>query len=658
MSQEIQQLKRIIGRGCWCGIGNWRGIVGWCVLAILSMVLGVQAQGEVSVVEAMPSGGVEEQVAIRKRVLILYTHRQFSPINTQWHSGIVEAVRGGYDGPVDFEVEYVDPVLQSDREFINAWSNLLQARYGKSQPDVIMPVYFPAFIFLIANRETFFPDCPIVFCAVPTGFAKTQSAHSKVTGVGIPLNLGESLEATRRVIPDLKRIVLLSGISSMDDWMRRVTMSYHQEHFEGVDLVDLQGAPVEHARRYLAGLEKGTAVMMLSFEADRKGNRYTTEEYLESVVDASSVPIFSCSDTLLGQGILGGALASPIEQGVIAGRMVARILRGESADSIPEVFDLQTRSVFDAQVMERYGIKESQLPKGSEVINRKPTVWSQYGKYLAAGLTALLLQSAIIVSLLVNRLRRIRAENESRSLAGRILTAVEDERRYLARELHDDVSQRLAAATIETGTLENRMQGSAISELQDWRGSLGKLKKHLIGICDDLHRLSHRMHPSVLDDFGLPDALRTECKELSERSGIPIEYVGPTSFEAIPKEVSLCLYRIAQESLWNAVKYSASERIFVQLTADSEFVYLEIRDNGVGFDPGAEELRKGLGLASMRERVRLVGGTIKIEASPGNGVEIAVIIPVPEHSLVRSMESVTPRPMLIKVDKADSKEYS
>jgi signal transduction histidine kinase len=597
-------------------------------------------------------------VAIRKRVLILYTHRQFSPINTQWHSGIVESVKRGYDGPVDFEVEYIDPVLQTEKDFLNAWSSLLQARYGKSQPDVIMPVYFPAFTFLIANRAAFFPDCPIVFCAVPTGFAKSQAAHAHVTGVGIPLHFGESLEATRQVIPGLKKVVILSGTSSLDDWMRRVAFRYHQEHFEGVELVDLQGAPVEHARRYLSGLEKGSAVMMLSFEADRQGNRYTTEEYLESVADASTVPIFSFSDTLLGHGTIGGTMSSPLEQGVIAGRMVARILRGESADSIPEAFDLETRSVFDAQVMDRYGIKESQLPEGARVINRKPTVWSQYGKYLAVGLAAILLQSAIIVSLLVNRVRRIRAENESRSLAGRILTAIEDERRYLARELHDDVSQRLAAVTIETGTLENRMQGDTVSELKDWRGSLGKVKKHLIGICDDLHRLSHRMHPAVLDDFGLPDALRTECKELSDRSGIPVEYIGPASIEEIPKEVSLCLYRIAQEALWNAAKYSASDRIFVQLTSDSEFIYLEIRDNGVGFDPGAEELRKGLGLASMRERVRLVEGTIKIETSPGNGVVIAVIIPVPEHSLVRSMESATPRPMLMKVDKADNDRFS
>lgn len=637
-----------------------RRIAAWLFMALL-VLSGVVVRGEKGVCaeclvqEQKPE---HEPVAIRKRVLILYTHRQFSPINTQWHAGIVEAVKRSYDGPVDFEVEYVDPVMETDREFINGWASLLKARYGRSQPDVIMPVYFPAFIFLIANRETFFPDCPIVFCAVPTGFAKSQSTKSNITGVGIPLDIGESLEAIRQVIPDVNRVVLLSGTSNLDDWMRRVATRYHHEHFEGIDLIDLQGAPVEHARRYLSGLDKKSAVMLLSFEADRSGNRYTTEEYLKAIADASPVPIFSCSDTVLGQGIIGGALASPIEQGVIAGEMVARILRGESADSIEENFDIKIRRVFDAQVMERFGIKESQLPLGSEVINRKPSIWSQYGKYLAAGLAAFLVQFAIIVSLLVNRLRRIRAESEARSLAGRILTAIEDERRYLARELHDDVSQRLAAATIETGTLENRVHSNSQLERVDLQGSLVKLKKHLIGICDDLHRLSHRMHPAVLDDFGLPDALRTECKELSERSGIPIEYIGPASFEAIPKEVSLCLYRIGQEALWNAVKYSASDRIMVQLTSDSEFVYLEIKDNGVGFDPGSAELRKGLGLASMRERVRLVGGSIKIDASPGNGVVIAVIIPVPEHSPVNPLEVATPRPLLITVDRTKNEENS
>ena len=565
-----------------------------------------------------------------KRVLILYTHRQFSPVNSQWHTGIIEAVRKGYSGPVDFEVEYIDPVLKSDRQYLSAWVKLLQVRYSNRKPDVIVPVYFPAFTFLIANRTDLFEKCPIVFCAVPTGFAKSQSVQPQVTGVGMPLEVDGILDTLRAVNPEMKQLVLLSGMSAMDDWFRRMVMQNAKEKWSDIGQIDLQGAPVEHASRYLSGLDKKSSVLLLSVDVDRNGNRYTTGDYLEQIADDSPVPIFGCSDSVLGHGILGGELSSPSEQGAIAGGLVARILNGESADDIPEVLDRTTRKVFDAQVMERYGISQSRLPKGSQVVNRRPTIWSQYGKYLAVGLAALFAQSAIIVSLLVNRYRRIRAENDARALAGQILTAVEDERSYLARELHDDLSQRLAAVTIETGALVNRVEGGKGVEVDEFTGALGKVKGQLIGICDDLHRMSHRMHPSVLDDFGLPDALRTECVELSARSGIPIDYIGPIDFEEIPKEMSLCLYRIAQEALWNAVKYSSSDRIYVQLTSDSEFVYMEIKDNGVGFDLNAKSPKKGLGLASMRERVRLVGGTIKLQASPGAGVSIAVIVPVPE----------------------------
>ncbi len=565
-----------------------------------------------------------------KRVLILYTHRQFSPVNSQWHTGIIEAVRKGYSGPVDFEVEYIDPVLKSDRQYLSAWVKLLQVRYSNRKPDVIVPVYFPAFSFLIANRAGLFEKCPIVFCAVPTGFAKSQSVQPQVTGVGMPLEVDGILDTLRAVNPEMKQLVLLSGMSAMDDWFRRMVMQNAKEKWSDIGQIDLQGAPVEHASRYLSGLDKKSSVLLLSVDVDRNGNRYTTGDYLEQIADDSPVPIFGCSDSVLGHGILGGELSSPSEQGAIAGGLVARILNGESADDIPEVLDRTTRKVFDAQVMERYGISQSRLPKGSQVVNRRPTIWSQYGKYLAVGLAALFAQSAIIVSLLVNRYRRIRAENDARALAGQILTAVEDERSYLARELHDDLSQRLAAVTIETGALVNRVEGGKGVEVDEFTGALGKVKGQLIGICDDLHRMSHRMHPSVLDDFGLPDALRTECVELSARSGIPIDYIGPIDFEEIPKEMSLCLYRIAQEALWNAVKYSSSDRIYVQLTSDSEFVYMEIKDNGVGFDLNAKSPKKGLGLASMRERVRLVGGTFKLQASPGAGVSIAVIVPVPE----------------------------
>ena len=612
-------------------------------LRICCLLVGIQSLGGPRVCGMDEPQASPTSVVPQKRVLILYTNRQFSPANSQWHTGITEAVRKGYSEPVDFDVEYIDPVWKADRQYFLAWVNLLRMRYSDREPDAIVPVHFPAFTFLLANRMVLFQECPIVFCAVPMGFAKSQSFQPQVTGVGIPVETDGILDAVREVTPEMKQLVLLSGNSTLDDWFRRVIMARAKEKWPDIEQIDLQGASVEQARLYLSGLDKKSGVLLLSVDVDRDGIRHSTEEYLQQVADGSPVPIFGCSDLVLGKGILGGDLSLPMEQGAIAGGLVARILNGESAEEIPEVFDRTTRKVFDAQVMERYGIKESRLPKGSQVVNRRPTIWGQYGKYLAVGLAAFFAQSAIIVSLLVNRYRRIRAEKEARALAGQILTAVEDERSYLARELHDDLSQRLAAVTIETGALVNRVEGGKGVERDEFTGALGRVKGQLISICDDLHRMSHRMHPSVLDDFGLPDALKTECFELSARSGIPIDYVGPTDFEEIPKEMALCLYRIAQEALWNAVKYSSSDRIHVQLTSDSEFVYLEIKDNGVGFDPNAKSPEKGLGLASMRERVRLVGGTIKLQASPGAGVSIAVIVPVPEDDMMNVPTSDFPR---------------
>ena len=119
----------------------------------------------------------------------------------------------------------------------------------------------------------------------------------------------------------------------------------------------------------------------------------------------------------------------------------------------------------------------------------------------------------------MNRSRRIRAEREAQELSGKILTAQEDERRYVAREMHDDLSQRLAASAIAAGNLERKFPTPSES-----RDALGSLKDSLIAICDDMHRLSRQIHPAILDDFGLEDALRAECDRIREKDGVEVEF--------------------------------------------------------------------------------------------------------------------------------------
>jgi signal transduction histidine kinase len=363
---------------------------------------------------------------------------------------------------------------------------------------------------------------------------------------------------------------------------------------------------------------------MLTYEEDSVGMNYSTAEIIEQISAESSVPVYGLYDTLLGHGIVGGSLQSAESQGKLAGGLAVRVLKGERPEDMPIVGLDTVQKMFDARQLRRLNISSTAfLPV--RTCYREPTFWEQFGRYVLFGATAILVQSLIIAALLVNRSRRVRAEREARDLAGKILTAQEDERRYLAREMHDDLSQRLAASAIEAGNLEQRFQESPESH-----AALGSLKKNLIAICDDVHRLSRQIHPAILDDFGLADALHSECDRFADRERVAVEFRSGELPANLPKEVALCLYRIAQEALWNAAKYAHSERVTVELNADPEFVHLEIRDFGRGFDPLQVSDRQGLGLASMKERARLVRGTINIDSAPGKGAKITVQVPVPE----------------------------
>jgi signal transduction histidine kinase len=193
--------------------------------------------------------------------------------------------------------------------------------------------------------------------------------------------------------------------------------------------------------------------------------------------------------------------------------------------------------------------------------------------------------------------------------------------------MHDDLSQRLAASAIEAGNLEQKFRESPESFK-----ALGLLKDNLIAICDDVHRLSRQIHPAILDDFGLADALHSECDRHRDREGISVEFLCGDLPQNIPKDIALCLYRIAQEAFWNAAKYAHSDRMVVELNSDPEFIHLEVRDFGCGFDSSQVSAQNGLGLASMKERARLLRGTISILSAPGDGVTISVQVPFPEQA--------------------------
>jgi PAS domain S-box-containing protein len=221
---------------------------------------------------------------------------------------------------------------------------------------------------------------------------------------------------------------------------------------------------------------------------------------------------------------------------------------------------------------------------------------------------------------------RLRTERQLQSLTTQLITAQEEERRRIARELHDDINQRLALLAIEMGSLENSLPASADQIRQIFQ----LLAQRVAAISDDVRRMAYQFHPSILDDLGLPAALKYLADEFSARTGTKTVVVQEELADPLPREIASCLYRIAQESLANVTKHAHAPRVELELTCDTHEVTLSIHDSGVGFD--LDRIRThhlGLGLVNMRERVRSVHGRLEIRSQPGQGTHISVQIPLP-----------------------------
>lgn len=214
-------------------------------------------------------------------------------------------------------------------------------------------------------------------------------------------------------------------------------------------------------------------------------------------------------------------------------------------------------------------------------------------------------------------------ERNLRRLGVRILMVQEEERRRVARELHDDFSQRLALLAIDLEQLAQRPPATR----QDWDARIRAMWSQTQELTSDIHRLSHQLHPSKLEDLGLVLAVRSYCHELTKQGKLAVEFSDANVPRSLPNEVALCLYRIVQEALRNVVKHSDSKTAVVELKAEAQEIQLEVSDSGKGFDLEAAKAGEGLGLASMRERVRSLGGEFSIWSRPSHGTRVEVRIP-------------------------------
>ena len=209
-------------------------------------------------------------------------------------------------------------------------------------------------------------------------------------------------------------------------------------------------------------------------------------------------------------------------------------------------------------------------------------------------------------------------------VSGQLIEAQENERRRIARDLHDDICQRLALLSMEL----DQANRSANESVDTTKERLTEIRQHCAEITGDVQSLSHELHSSRLDYLGIVAAVRGFCHEFSKQHEVSIDFTDRDVPADLPRDISLCLFRVAQEALHNAVKYSGVSHYALELTATPEEIELVVSDSGEGFDVEDVKRNRGLGLVSMQERLHLVHGSLLVESEPGEGTRIFAVVPL------------------------------
>lgn len=557
-----------------------------------------------------------------KKVLILHSFgRDFAP-----YDAIAAAFRSDLarrsPEPINFiEVNLDFRRAANDREE-KVFLDYLEARFDDGPPDLVTTLGPGAARFYLKHRPRLFGEVPVVAGALDERFARQLTRQPGDFAVAGKVDLPALIDNILRVLPKTETIAVVLGASDLErfwtaELKRELAPFASRVRFEYLN--DLSLAQMQER---VARLPPNSAIFYGLMIIDAAGVPHERGDALAALHAVANAPIFGIYEEEIGKGVVGGPFTSQRRNGQrMATAALVALSNGPSTEVAAISSDAFEPPVYDYRELRRWDVDLANLPPGSGVRFKPPTLWQQYSAWIVAAIVVFALQAGLIGGLLLQRMRRRQAEREARHFGGRVLTAQEEERRRLAREMHDDVTQRLAALAIDTAKVQGEAGSSAVGQAID------AVRQRIVKLSEDVHALSYRLHPSLIEDLGLAAALRVECNRVARQEDLAVVLDAPGAARKVPPQVAICLFRIAQEALRNVTRHAHARNVQVSLQDLESGMTLVVRDDGKGFDPGAGKARTSLGLVSMRERVRLVGGTLDIESAPGRGTSVLAWVP-------------------------------
>ena len=597
-------------------------------LALLCTSSASQAQ-----TTAVPQGRVlDASVAVgqaqgqTKRVLLLFDEDRVLPGLSVLERALRSTLSAGLEGDVEFFAESLNAAQFPDEDHERVERDYYVKKYSGARLDLIVGVMGPAVTFLLRHAESIVPGVPVVFCGADADDIKGATLPPRMTGLVVRRVFGPTLDAALSLQPETRHVFVVGGTSDFDRHLQAAARREFQPFEPRFSFTYLTDLSMTDLLKAVSGVPPQSVILYLSLFRDGAGQTFVPHDMASRISAVAAAPVYIFVDQYLGAGPVGGYLYSLELHGKDAATIGLRVLRGESPANIPirEVHDNQ--NMFDARQLDRWRLDSRLLPADSVIMFREPGVWDRYRAYIFGAVALVAVQTALIVGLLVHRTRRRRAEADLRAsfarireMGGRLLGEQETERTRIARELHDDISQQLALLRIDLDLLTGMVHGDA-------KDVANEAVKYADGVATSVHDLSHRLYPAKLRLVGLVAGIEGLLREHSHRSP-RITFTHEKVPTTLAPDLTLCLFRIVQEAIQNALKHSHAENVSVHLSGSSDSLSLTVMDDGIGFDVDAMR-GQGLGLISMGERVEAFGGTFNIQSSPRRGTRHEVVVPV------------------------------
>ncbi|HMF97623.1 MAG TPA: sensor histidine kinase [Vicinamibacterales bacterium] len=577
-----------------------------------------------------------------RNVLLLYSYdREFGPHNAFAGAFRLELSRSSPQ-PLDFVEVSLQAARSNRRERDESKVAHLRSTFDSRRLDLVVAIGGPAAMFAKQHHQELFPGAPLLLAAVDRRFLESSTLAADEATVAIEHDPPAMVENILRLRPDTTTLIVVIGASQREQfWLHE--LKHGLRRFEDrLSLIWTNQFSFAEVLARCASLPPHSAIFYAVMSLDAKGVPQVDEQALAELHAAADAPIFGLYTTQLGHGIIGGPLLSLEDLSRNAASAADRMLRGESGRGIAIPTQVAGVPTFDWRELRRWGIDESRLPAGSVVRFRELTVWQRYHRQLVAGATVLLVQGLIVTLLVATLMLRRGHERSLRStiaelnvasaglsrLSRNLMQAHEDERARIARDLHENLGQRMVALTVRMRNLSatpHEASGDLRAGLETLARRLGTLTGEILAISDPVY--------SRLELLGFPAAARTLCDGVSAQHRVIIDFHNGGVARDLPPDVALALFRVLQEALTNAVKHAGVDHLSVSLRADRDAIHLDVADQGAGFDPETASKSNGLGLIGMRERIKLVDGECTIDSQPGAGTRIRVSVPQQQSSV-------------------------